>query len=110
VLVTRPIASGAAVLVHHDTDLYDFKIRAGMRTSVIDTTSNHLFFVLGTGGHGGRWVKAGTLKYGTHLRTPGGSDDATVVSGWIPRQRDGWMWDLCAAGSVPTLHACSHVT
>jgi hypothetical protein len=81
----------AAVLVHHDNDLYDLKIRAGTRTSVIDTTSNHLFFVSGTGGGGGRWVKAGALKYGTHLRTPGGSDDATVVTGWVPRQRDGWM-------------------
>ena len=40
---------------------------------------------------GMRWVKAGALKYGTHLRTPGGSDDATVVTGWVPRQRDGWM-------------------
>jgi hypothetical protein len=89
----------AAVLVHHDTDLYDLKIRAGTQTSVIDTTSNHLFYVPGTGRHGGRWVKAGTLRYGTHLRTPDGSDTATVVTGWIPKQRDGWMWDLTIPGN-----------
>jgi hypothetical protein len=91
----------AAVLVHHDSDLYDLKIRAGTKTSVIDTTSSHLFFVpgTGTGGHGGRWVKAGALKYGTHLRTPGGSDTATVAGGWVPSQRDGWMWDLTIPGN-----------
>ena len=90
-----------AVLVHHDSDLYDLKIRAGTRTSVIDTTSNHLFYVpgTGTGGHGGRWVKAGALKYGTHLRTPDGGDTATVAGGWIPKQRDGWMWDLTIPGN-----------
>jgi hypothetical protein len=59
-----------AVLVHHDTDLYDLKARTGKRTAVIDTTSNHLFWVPGTGGNGGHWVKAGSLKYGTYLRTP----------------------------------------
>jgi hypothetical protein len=88
-----------AVLVHHDTDLYDLKVRNRGKTSVIDTTSNHLFFVPGTGGHGGRWVKGDALKYGTHLRTPGGSDTATVVTGWVPQQRDGWMWDLTVPGN-----------
>jgi RHS repeat-associated protein len=87
-----------AVLVHHDTDLYDLKIRDHGKTSVIDTTSSHLFWVPGTGGNGGRWVKAGSLKYGTHLRTPSGSDTATVTGGWIPPQRDGWMWDLTVPG------------
>ncbi len=76
--------SVAAVLVHHDTDLYDLKIRFGSKTSVIDTTSSHLFFIPGTGGDGGRWVKAGALKYGTHLRTPDGSDTAVAAGGWIP--------------------------
>jgi hypothetical protein len=88
-----------AVLVHHDTDLYDLKIRAGCRTSVISTTSSHLFFVPGTGGHGGGWVKAGSLRYGTHLRTPGGRDTAVVSGGWVPPQRDGWMWDLTVPGN-----------
>jgi RHS repeat-associated protein len=88
-----------AVLVHHDTDLYDLKVRSGKRTAVIDTTSNHLFWVPGTGDHGGRWVKAGSLRYGTHLRTPGGGDTAVVTGGWIPAQRDGWMWDLTVPGN-----------
>ena len=60
----------AAVLVHHDTDLYDLKIRDHGKTAVIGTTSSHPFWVPGSGGHGGRWVEAGALKYGTHLRTP----------------------------------------
>ena len=78
-----------AVLVHHDTDRYDLKIRAGRRTRVIDTTSNHLFWDASTG----RWVKAGALKYGTHLRTPGGGT-ATVLGGYTPKTTTGWMWDL----------------
>jgi RHS repeat-associated protein len=95
---TQPEAV-AAVLVHHDTDLYDLTVQAGRRTALIDTTSNHLFWVPGTGGHGGRWAKAGTLKYGAHLRTPSGSDIATILGGWVPRQRDGWMWDLTVPGN-----------
>jgi hypothetical protein len=88
-----------AVMVRHDTDLYDLKIRAHGQTAVIDTTSNHLFWTQGTGGHAGRWVKAGALKYGTHLRTPGGSSTAVVTGGWVPQQRDGWMWDLTVPGN-----------
>ncbi len=66
--------------------------------SIIDTTSSHPFWVPGVG-HGGRWVKASALKYGTHLRTPSASDDAIVVGGWVPRQRAGWMWDLNIPGN-----------
>ena len=44
-------------------------------------------------------MKAAALKYGTHLRTPSGSDTAVVTGGWIPRQRDGWMWDLTIPGN-----------
>jgi large repetitive protein len=88
-----------AVLVHYDKDLYDLKVRSGSKTSVIDTTSSHLFWVPGTGGRSGRWVKAGALKYGTRLRTPGGRDNATVLGGWVPAQRDGWMWDLTVPGN-----------
>jgi hypothetical protein len=36
---------------------------------------------------------------GTHLRTPNGSNTATVVGGWVPRERDGWMWDLTIPGN-----------
>jgi hypothetical protein len=38
------------------------------------------------------------LKYGTHLRSPGGQS-ATVAGGWTPRQQDGWMWDLTVPGN-----------
>ena len=89
----------AAVLIHHDTDLYDLKIRAGTRTAVIDTTSSHLFWVPPTGHRAGRWMKAGALKYGTHLRTPSGGDTATVLSGWTPKDAAGWMWDLTVPGN-----------
>jgi hypothetical protein len=88
----------AAVLIHHDTDLYDLKIQDHGKTSVIDTTSNHLYWVPGGRGDG-QWVKADALKYGTRLRTPSGSDTAAVLGGWIPVQRDGWMWDLTVPGN-----------
>jgi len=88
-----------AVLVHHDTDLYDLQVRDHGRTAVIDTTSSHLFWVPGASENGGRWVKAGALKYGTHLRSPDGSDTATVIGGWIPNQRVGSMWDLTIPGN-----------
>lgn len=88
----------AAVLVHHDSDLYDLKIKASGRTSVIDTTRNHLFWNPGTGGQGGRWVKAGVLRYGDHLRTSGGGY-ATVTGGWTPEDTYGWMWDLTIPGN-----------
>ena len=90
---TQPEAV-SAVLVRHDTDLYDLKAKAHGKTSVIDTTSGHLFWIPGTSGNGGRWVKAAALRYGTHLRTPDGRDTAVAAGGWIPQQRDGWMWDL----------------
>ena len=78
-----------AVLVHHDTNLYDLKVRAGAGTAVIATTSSHPFW----DATARRWVKAAALKYGAHLRTPGGGT-ATALGGWVPRARTGWMWDL----------------
>jgi RHS repeat-associated protein len=86
-----------AVMLHYDTDLYDLKVRAQGKTTVIDTTSNHLFWVPGSGGQAGRWVKAGALKYGTHLRTSVGGS-ALVLGGAAARQQDGWMWDITVPG------------
>jgi hypothetical protein len=91
-----------AVLVHHDVDLYDLKIRDHGTTSVIDTTSNHLFFVPGTGGAVGRRVKAGALRHGTGWALPSGGDTAIVVDGWIPAQCDGWIWDLTSPAAMTT--------
>ena len=83
----------AAVMVNHDTDLYDLKITAAGRTGVIHTTSNHPFWDQTSR----RWVKAGALKYGTRLRTPAGGT-ATVTGGWTPKITAGWMWDLTIPG------------
>jgi hypothetical protein len=83
----------AAVLVHHDTDLYDLTIKTGSRTAVIDTTSNHSFW--DASNH--RWVKAAALRYGTRLRAPTGAT-AVALGGWAPRDSAGWMWDLTIPG------------
>jgi Pretoxin HINT domain len=100
-----------AVLVHHDTDRYDLTVKAGNRTEVIGTTSSHLFWNPATR----RWVKAGALSIGSHLRTSRGGT-ATVMGGYAARKRAGWMWDLTisrdhdfyiAAGPVAVLaHNC----
>jgi RHS repeat-associated protein len=87
-----------AVMLHYDTDLYDLKVRAHGKTTIIDTTSNHLFWVPGGRGQAGQWVKAGALKYGTRLRTTAGGGAAVVVGGAVPRQQDGWMWDITVRG------------
>ncbi len=79
----------AAVLVNHDTSLYDLTVRANGRTATIHTTSNHPFWDATTG----RWVKAGALKYGTYLRVPSGRT-ATVLGGTVPAASSGDMWDL----------------
>jgi RHS repeat-associated protein len=80
----------AAVLVHHDADLYDLSINSGHQTAIIHATSNHLFWDLTR--H--QWVKAGELRYGDRLRGTHGQASATVLAGFAPRQHDGWMWDL----------------
>ncbi len=84
----------AAVLVHHDTDLYDLKIMTSHGTSVIRATSGHLFWDLTR--H--QWVKAAALRHGDHLRTTDGKT-VTVIGGQAPRDRDGWMWDLTVPGN-----------
>ena len=45
----------------------------------------------------GRWVKAGALKHGDHLRTPGGVAVA-VIGGRTPADATGWMWDISVPG------------
>jgi RHS repeat-associated protein len=103
-----------AVLVNHDTDLYDLKIKAGNKTAVIHTTTNHPFWIPGAGSSS-RWIKARELRYGTHLRTPSGGA-AVVMGGWKPKLTSGWMWDLTilgdhdfyvqAAGTAILVHNC----
>lgn len=83
----------SAVLLHHDTNLYNLKIRTGHRRAVIHTTRNHRFWDLTRDS----WVKAGKLKHGDHLRTSSGAS-ATVVSGRAPADTTGWMWDISVPG------------
>ena len=85
----------AAVLIHHDTSLYDLTIKAGHRTAVIHTTASHLFWDTTTR----QWVKAANLHPGDHLRTPR-STTAIVAGGYTPSQSAGWMWDL----TIPADH------
>jgi hypothetical protein len=83
-----------AVMVHHDTDLYNLTVRSGGRTEVIHTTTNHLFWALSLK----QWVRASDLKEGEHLKTPDGRS-AVVVGGSVPAVHDGWMWDLTVPGN-----------
>jgi hypothetical protein len=84
-----------AVLVHHDTNLYDLTIETAHGKQVIHTTSNHLIWDTTT--H--TWVEAGKLHKGDHLLTADGTA-ATAVGGVTPATTQGWMWDL----TVDTLH------
>jgi Pretoxin HINT domain len=81
-----------AVLLHHDTDRYDLRIKTARGTAVIQTTSSHLFW----DATAGRWVKAAALGYGSHLSTGGGAN-VTVLNGYVPAEAAGWMWDLTVA-------------
>jgi RHS repeat-associated protein len=84
-----------AVLLHHDTDLYNLRIKVGNKTAVIHTTSNHLFW--DPYPHQG-WIPANHLKPGMYLKTPDGQS-AVVVGGSTPAVHDGWMWDLTVPGN-----------
>jgi RHS repeat-associated protein len=83
-----------AVLVHHDTNLYDLTVKAGRRTEIIHTTANHLLWAPLL--H--QWIPAKQLKKGEHLKSPDGTT-VTVVGGTTPADRDGWMWDLTVPGN-----------
>ena len=57
-----------AVMIHHDTDLYDLTVKTGHGTEVIHTTSNHLFWVP----YLDKWITANKLSKNEHLKTPDG--------------------------------------
>ncbi len=78
-----------AVLVHHDTDLDDLRVITAHGTAVIQTTSSHLFWDPASS----KWMKAGALRYGTHLPSPRGAS-VTALSGSVPADATAWMWDL----------------
>jgi HNH/Endo VII superfamily nuclease toxins/Pretoxin HINT domain len=83
-----------AVMVHHDTDLYDLTVKTSGGTQVIHTTSNHLFW----DPYLNKWVPASNFKPGEHPKTPNGQA-AVVVGGSTPAVHDGWMWDLTVPGN-----------
>jgi hypothetical protein len=91
---TQPEAV-TAVLVHHDTDLYNLTVETSRGTAVIHTTASHLFW--DPYPHYG-WIPAKHLKPGMHLKTPNGQA-AVVVGGSVPAVHDGWMWDLTVPGN-----------
>jgi Pretoxin HINT domain len=66
-----------AVLVRHDTDLYDLTVKSGGRTEVIRTTASHLFWDPSLD-HG--WIPAKHLKPGEKLKTPDGQTAVVVGS------------------------------
>ena len=84
-----------AVLVHHDTNLYDLTVKTSHGTQVIHTTASHLFWDPSLD-HG--WIPANHLKKGEHLKTPD-NWSAIVVGGSTPVVHDGWMWDLTVPGN-----------
>jgi hypothetical protein len=90
---TQPEAI-TAVEVHHDTDLYDLKVKTSHGTQVIHTTASHLFY----DPHLKQWQPASKLKKGEHLQTPDGSL-AVADGGVTPKLHDGWMWDLTVPGN-----------
>jgi hypothetical protein len=83
-----------AVMVHHDTDLYDLKVTSGGHVTVIHTTSNHLFW----DPYQHQWIASNKLAKGEHLQTPDGTT-AVAEGGAAPKVHDGWMWDLTVPGN-----------
>jgi hypothetical protein len=80
----------AAVLVHHDTNLYDLTVQSGGVPSVIHTTSNHLFWDQTTRS----WTQAAKLRDSDKLRSPTAGTTTIVVGGAAPVVTTGVMWDL----------------
>lgn len=83
----------SAVLVNHDTDLYDLTVHTAKGDQVVHTTAHHQFFDLTT--H--TWVEASKLHKGDQLATSDGSV-ATVEGGVTPAVSSGDMWDLTVPG------------
>jgi hypothetical protein len=81
-----------AVIVEHDTDLYDLTVKVRGRTALIQTTARHRFWDQTTR----RWTFADALSAGDLLRT-GGHAEVSVIGGYVPADATGWMWDLTVA-------------
>jgi len=79
--------------VHHDTNLYDLKVKTARGVEVIHTTSNHLFFDPSDG----KWVQAAGLRVGEPLQGANGTT-VTAYGGSAPAVSADWMWDLTVPG------------
>ena len=44
------------------------------------------------------WINTNKLSKNEHLKAPNGAA-VTVVGGTVPKQHDGWMWDLTVPGN-----------
>ena len=108
---TKHTSTASAVMVHHDTDLYDLTVHTAHGDRVVHTTAHHRFFDRTR--HA--WVEAAKLPKGDELTTADGST-ATVLGGATPAVSSGDMWDITVpgdhdfyvlAGSAPVLvHNC----
>lgn len=96
-----------AVLVNHDTDLYDLTVHTPHGKYTVHTTSSHLIWSPTT--H--TWITAGKLTVGEPLLTADATA-ATAAGGTTPPDSQGWMWDLTVhtdhdfyvvAGDTPVL-------
>jgi RHS repeat-associated protein len=86
-------STASAVLVNHDTDLYDLTVHTVKGDEVIHTTAHHLFYDKTT--HS--WVQAAKLHHGDQLTTDDGTA-VTVAGGTTPAESSGDMWDLTVNG------------
>lgn len=78
-----------AVLLNHDTDLFDVVVRTKRGIATIKTTESHPFWDAATR----TWIRAADLTTKARLRTAHG-EVATLISGSRPHLRSGIMWDL----------------
>jgi hypothetical protein len=91
---TRP-ETVRAVLVHHDTNLYNLTIRTTHGTATIHTTTTHLFWTPTLR----KWIPAAKLSKGELLKTTNGTTTAATDGGATPKVHEGWMWDLTIPGN-----------
>lgn len=83
----------SAVLVHHDTNRYDLRVKTAHGSAVIDTTATHLFWDR----YLNQWIPAAKLKKGERLKTADGVI-AVADGGTTTNIHDGWMWDVTIPG------------
>ena len=84
-----------AVLIHHDTNLYNLTIHTTHGTATIHTTTTHLFWNPTL--H--KWIPAAKLRKGELLKTTNGTTRPPPTAAPLRTDHDGWMWDLTIPGN-----------